>query len=136
MAEDKAETPASNAAPVTLTVCLTCRNEGADPEATRPGTLLHDALKEAGMPEGVTLRGVKCLSACSRSCTVLLTGGEERWSYVYGDMDPEEHVAEILTGTAAYAATADGLVPWRERPTAFRKQSVARIPPAAFPSEE
>lgn len=136
MADEQVDTPATNADQVTLTVCLTCRNEGADPEATRPGTLLHDALKQSGLPEGVTLRGVKCLSACSRSCAVVLSGGSERWTYVYGDMDPELHIEEILNGTAAYAASADGLVPWRERPTVFRKQSVARIPPAAFPSEE
>jgi predicted metal-binding protein len=136
MSNDTADSPASPPAPVTLTVCLTCRTEGADPDGTRPGAILHAALQEAGMPEGVTLRGVKCLSACSRGCSVALTGGEARWTYVYGDMDPAAHVTEILDGTAAYAATADGLVPWRERPTAFRKQSVARIPPAAFPSEE
>lgn len=125
---------------VTLTVCLTCRQSGAepdaDPEAPRPGAVMFGALKEAGMPEGVTLRGVKCLSACSRGCSVALTGGEARWSYIYGDMDPAAHVEEILAGTAAYAQTEDGLVPWRERPVPFRKQSVARIPPAAFPSEE
>ena len=136
MANDPAEGTVSPRGPVTLTVCLTCRYEGSDPDDTRPGAILHSALKEAGMPEGVTLRGVKCLSACSRGCSVALTGGEERWSYIYGDMDPETHVAEILSGVAAYAATADGLVPWRERPVPFRKQSVARIPPAAFPSEE
>ncbi|MFW8634466.1 DUF1636 family protein [Cribrihabitans pelagius] len=142
MAEDQAASPASPQepqgpqGPVTLTVCLTCRREGTDPEAPRPGSILLAALKEAGMPEGVTLRGVSCLSACKRGCSVALTGGEDRWSYIYGDMDPDQHVGEILDGAAAYAATADGLVPWRERPAAFRKQSVARIPPAAFPSEE
>ena len=35
------------------------------------------------------------------------------------------------TGAARYAATADGLVPWRERPTIFRKGVIARIPPFA-----
>jgi len=44
-------------------------------------------------------------------------------------MDPEAHVEDILSGAAAYAATADGLVAWRERPQIFRKQSLARIPP-------
>ena len=31
--------------------------------------------------------------------------------------------------SAAYAEAPDGIVPWRERPTIFRKQSLARIPP-------
>ncbi|WP_264212828.1 DUF1636 domain-containing protein [Leisingera thetidis] len=136
MADDQAVTPASTPGPVTLTVCLTCRRDGADPEAARPGAVLHAALEEAGMPAGVALRGVECLSSCKRGCAVALVGGAERWTYVYGDLDPDQHVPEILEGAAAYAATADGLVPWRERPQTFRKQSVARIPPAKFFSEE
>jgi predicted metal-binding protein len=41
----------------------------------------------------------------------------------------DENAADILAGAAAYARTTDGLVPWRERPVIFRKQSLARIPP-------
>ncbi|MGR3760235.1 DUF1636 family protein [Roseobacteraceae bacterium NS-SX3] len=119
-----------------LTVCTTCRREGTDPEAPRPGSILLAALKEAGLPQGVQIRGVECLSACKRGCSMVLSGGPQRWSYVYGDLDPDCHVPEILDGAAAYAATADGLVPWRERPQVFRKQSIARIPPAEIPSEE
>ena len=51
-----------------------------------------------------------------------------RWSYVYGRLT-EADVADILAGAAAYAAAPDGLVPWRDRPAVFRKQSLARIPP-------
>ena len=29
----------------------------------------------------------------------------------------------------AYAATPDGIVPWRERPEIFRKRVIARVPP-------
>ncbi|WP_297339050.1 DUF1636 family protein, partial [Pseudophaeobacter sp.] len=36
----------------------------------------------------------------------------------------------------AYASTTDGLVPWRERPQVFRKQSIARIPPITLPSKD
>jgi predicted metal-binding protein len=38
-------------------------------------------------------------------------------------------VPDILAGAAAYGASTDGIVPWRERPIIFRKQSLARIPP-------
>ena len=47
----------------------------------------------------------------------------------------KEDAADILAGAAAYAATEDGLVPWRERPVIFRKQSLARIPPLTLPQE-
>lgn len=136
MAEDMAELPAQNATEVTLTICTTCKREGVDPEAPRPGAQLMSALSETTLPAGVTVRGVECLSACKRGCAMVLTGGDARWSYIYGDLDPEAHLEDILAGAAAYAATADGLVPWRERPQVFRKQSIARIPPITLPSKD
>ncbi|AZV77390.1 DUF1636 domain-containing protein [Parasedimentitalea marina] len=121
---------------VTLTVCTTCRRADVDPEATRPGSILLAALRETGLPEGVKVRGVECLSACTRGCSMVLSGGDKRWTYVYGDLNPDEHVDDILAGAAAYAATDDGLVPWRARPVIFRKQSIARIPPVDSPTQE
>ncbi len=109
----------------TLTVCTTCRREGA-PDEVRPGTRLLAALGTA--PDGVTIRPVECLSACSNGCAVALSA-PGKWSYVYGRLDPEKDAAEVLRGAALYAASSDGLVPWRERPEIFRKQSLARIPP-------
>lgn len=111
---------------VELLVCVTCKREGADPEAARPGALLAQAL--AGrMPEGVTLRQTECLSNCTRGCTVALRG-PGRWSYVYGNLAPEQ--ADLVAeGAARFAAAPDGLVPWRERSDHFRKNCIARIPP-------
>ena len=114
---------------VTLHVCTTCKMGRPPPEgATPPGARLLAALCAAGAPEGVRILPVECLSACDHGCNIALSG-PGRWSYVYRGMDPEDHVADILAGAAAYAATKDGLVPWRERPVIFRKQSLARIPP-------
>jgi predicted metal-binding protein len=62
-----------------------------------------------------------------RACSAALTG-PGRWSYIYGDLS-EASVNDLLVGAARYAATPDGLVPWRERPTIFRKGVIARIPP-------
>ena len=135
MAKDTSDCPSPAQAPVLLTVCTTCRRDGVDPESPRPGALLLQALSGTDLPQGVSVRGVECLSACKRGCAMILSGGETRWSYIYGDLDPDQHLAEILEGAAAYAATEDGLVPWRERPQVFRKQSIARIPPAPLPDD-
>lgn len=114
---------------VTLHVCITCRRGApADAHGPRPGAALHQALVAAGAPDGVAIRPVECLSACDNGCNIALSA-PGRWSYVYGHMDPDLHVADILAGAAAYAAAPDGLVPWRDRPQIFRKQSLARIPP-------
>lgn len=114
---------------VTLHVCATCKMSRPLPEGeVPPGTRLLSALQAVGAPEGVRIVPVECLSACDHGCNIALTG-PGRWSYLYRGLDPDVHVDDILAGVAAYAATADGIVPWRERPLIFRKQSLARIPP-------
>ena len=113
---------------VTLHVCTTCRaGEVLEEEAPRPGALLHQSLTQAGAPEGVRIVAVECLSACSQGASVALSA-PGKWTYVYGRLSAGD-TTDILAGAAAYAATEDGLVPWRERPVIFRKQSLARIPP-------
>lgn len=119
-------------APVELLVCTTCKRPGMDPEATRPGALLHDALAAGDLPQNVTLRPVECLLNCDHGCSVVLRGGPARWTYVYGNL-AEDAVEVIRDGATRYAATADGLVPWRERPEHFRKNCIARIPPLEAP---
>lgn len=120
----------------TLHVCVTCRREGEAPAEgeVRPGAVLHERLVAQGAPQGVEIVPVECLSACSNGCSVALSRAGS-WSYVYGRLDPAEHVGEILAGAAAYAASGNGIVPWRERPLVFRKQSIARIPPLAITGE-
>jgi predicted metal-binding protein len=115
---------------VTLHVCITCRagqtlQEG---EAT-PGARLHAAILDVGAPDGVQVVPVECLSACSQGCSVALSA-PGRWSYVYGRLS-EINASDVIKGAAAYAVAADGIVPWRQRPEIFRKQSLARIPPIA-----
>ncbi len=119
---------------VTLHVCTTCRaGVVLEEDAPRPGAQLHAALSAVEAPEGVQIVGVECLSACSQGAAVALSA-PGKWTYVYGRLTPED-APDILTGAAAYAATTDGLVPWRERPVIFRKQSLARVPPMTLPME-
>tara|TARA_R110002094_G_scaffold16487_5_gene28025 strand:- start:838 stop:1212 length:375 start_codon:yes stop_codon:yes gene_type:complete len=118
----------------TLYVCTTCRaGEVLEEDAPRPGALLHKALTESDTPEGVEIVGVECLSACSQGAAVALSE-PGKWTYVYGRLTQSD-APDILAGAAAYAATQDGLVPWRERPVVFRKQSLARVPPLILPPE-
>jgi predicted metal-binding protein len=116
----------------TLHVCVTCR-VGEDGDAgPRPGRRLYDALIDAQRRKDKSpsfrIVEVECLSNCNRGCSVALSG-PGRWTYVYGDLD-QTSIDDVITGAERYAATADGLVPWRERPTIFRKGVIARIPPS------
>ena len=128
-------TATSNDSTVTLHVCVTCRAGEQGDDIVRPGRRLHDALVEARShqdgPPIFRIAEVECLSNCDRGCSAALTG-PGRWSYIYGDLS-EASVGDLLTGAARYAATSDGLVPWRERPTIFRKGVIARIPPFVQP---
>ncbi len=123
---------ANVATQVQLLVCTKCRNAQEVPEdAERPGTTLFRKLDEAGI-DGVTITPVECLSNCDHGCSVALRG-PGRWTYVYGRFDPMADVDTLREGAAKYAATQDGLVPWRERPQHFRKNCIARIPPLDAP---
>lgn len=112
----------------TLYVCATCKADQIVPQGGQPlGAQLLAALLAADCPPNVTIKPVECLSACTQGCSIALHG-PSKWGYVYGRLTPAD-VQGILAGAAAYAATEDGLVPWRARPQIFRKQSLARIPP-------
>lgn len=112
----------------TLYVCTTCKAGQPVPEGSLPpGAELHAALTAEPSPQGVRIVGVECLSACSTGCAISLSK-PGAWSYVFGRLTLDD-VPAILEGAGKYAATTDGIVPWRDRPTVFRKQSIARIPP-------
>ncbi|MEA1834145.1 DUF1636 domain-containing protein [Methylobacterium durans] len=124
--------PEGQSEPVVLYVCTTCRAEG-DGDGPRAGARLlasiERVLAETPVP-GLRVEPVECLSVCKRPCTVAVAGAD-RWTYVYGDLHPEASAPTIIEGIRLYAGTADGLVPWRARPEAFRKGVIARIPPRA-----
>lgn len=118
----------------TLYVCTTCKvGEVHEDDSQRPGAQLYRALEARGAPKDVKIVGVECLSACKTGAAIALSQ-PGKWTYVYGHMTVDD-APDILAGAAAYAATQDGLVPWRERPVIFRKQSVARIPAFTLPLE-
>ena len=121
-------------APVDLLVCTTCRaGQPTDIEAPRPGTQLFEALQASDLPENVTVKGVACFSNCDSGCSVTIRGGDERWTYVYGNFTGADDAELVAEGVTKYAETVDGLVPWRERSTHFRKNCIARIPPLEIP---
>jgi predicted metal-binding protein len=116
---------AANAAPpgATVLVCVTCKSEQG-----LLGAALYHALEERLADEGIGLKPVECLSVCKRPCTVALAA-PGKWTYVVGDLSRNDHIEDIVTAARRYAATSDGLVPWRERPLPFRKGVISRTPP-------
>jgi predicted metal-binding protein len=126
------DTGAVSAQEVTIHVCVTCRPpDFSGEEHDRPGAHLFRALQHAlsTTPNAtVRLDPVRCLSVCKRPCTVAISGAS-RWTYIYGDFDADTSALTIIDGAERYARTSDGIVPWKERPEAFRKGVIARVPP-------
>jgi predicted metal-binding protein len=110
----------------TLLVCVTCKSD-----AGPMGAGLFEALSERLAAEpGVSLKAVECLSVCKRPCTVALAA-PGKWTYVVGDLTRESHLEDIVDAARRYGASPEGIVPWRERPLAFRRGVVSRTPPLA-----
>ena len=119
-----------NDAAVTVFVCVTCKR----PEDTgvARGRMLFDAVS-AGAPGMVRVTPVECLAVCKRPCTVALSG-PGKWTCVVGDLDVDQHAGDVIAAALHYAATENGIIPWRQRPVSFRKGVVARIPPFDYGS--
>lgn len=116
---------------VTIFVCTACRL-GGDVD-NRPGQILLERLHARLPPherESVAIEPVECLGVCKRPCTVALAA-EDKWTYVIGDLDAVGDVDELLASARGFAASENGIVPWKDRPNAFRKGVVSRVPPLA-----
>lgn len=122
---------------VTIFVCVSCRRSLGDAEESfdQPGRglaeMLEASLRDGGQT-GVTVTPVDCLAVCKRPCTVALAGAD-KWTYLIGDLDPDTHAEEIVAAALSFAASENGIVPWRERPASFRKGVIARVPPISVP---
>ena len=117
----------------TIFVCVSCRRSlGDDEEAfDQPGHALAEAIRvrlQDGAESPFTVTAVDCLAVCERPCTVALCGAD-KWTYLIGDIDADRHVEEIVAAAKSFAASENGIVPWRERPQSFRKGVIARVPP-------
>lgn len=127
------EVTSINKKSATIYVCNTCRSEScAGEDDERPGAIFARALLQAtvakGLVEKIELKAVNCLSVCKRPCTLAITN-QAKFTYVIGDLKPEQDVEAVLEFALKYSEADDGITKWRERPEVVRKGTVARIPP-------
>lgn len=124
---------------LTLSICLRCRDgrEERDTDlAQRGGRRLSQAVVAAYQHSearrlGVRLRGVNCMSQCKRPCTIALSG-PDRFTYLFGDLDPNMNASDVLAVAAAYARADAGFLPRNDRPEVLRAGILGRIPPFGF----
>lgn len=149
-ASGEAAAEAAGSGPVSATtiyVCTRCRAPATERADEPPGgesllAALDAAARAVGRETGGTagtgridVRGVACLSNCNRPCTVAFVG-PGKLAYVYGDLGTGvEDAAAAIAMAGLYAASANGITVWRERPERFRRGLIARIPPFGFHGE-
>lgn len=124
-----------------LLVCTTCRPADAPRDEPPAGQALFNQVQAAlatvpGTPRRPDLRGIACLAACSRSCTVALQAPGKA-CYVFGDLAPDDDAVQALLQVARqHAASADGLLAWGQRPERLRRGLIARLPALAASATE
>lgn len=114
-------------------VCISCRRRLGDgndeTQYDHPGPALAGRVRAllADSPS-IDVVEVDCLAVCKRPCTVALAAGG-KWTYVVGDLDNVAHCEDVAAAARAFAKSENGIVPWKDRPAAFRKGVISRIPP-------
>ena len=115
-----------------ITICTSCRHKGTN---CRPGyeliEKLRAAIEQAGdaVPEEFEVSGVACMAGCDRPCTVAYHGTKKA-TYLFGDVDPETDIGDLVEFAKQYAYLHDGWCSSVDRQGKLRKTTLARIPAA------
>lgn len=116
-----------------VVVCNTCRvseEERETPEGLRGGALLAAALREAAADSGVAIQEMACLFNCAQHCSIHLRA-PGKIGYVLGRFEPTPEAARAIVDYAvAYAASDEGVVPYRQWPEGVKGHFIVRVPPA------
>lgn len=121
-----------------ITVCTSCRHKGTD---CRPGyeliARLRSAMDAAGdaVSEDFEISGVACMAGCDRPCTVAYHGTRKA-TYLFGDIEPDEDIEDLLAFARHYAELDDGWCSSLDRPGKLRTSTLARVPAAMIAVEQ
>ena len=115
-----------------LSICMRCKPAGwSGDDSHRPGAAFAASIVEAATAAGtqaMEIREIHCMSQCNRSCVVAFSGAD-RFTYLFGDLDPACDAGAVLETFAAYAAQPDGFLERNQRAPTLRPGILARVPP-------
>lgn len=120
-----------------LIVCNTCRHSAEareDAAGVRGGARLLEALKAAKAGDdrvaGLAIEEMPCLFNCTQHCSVHLRA-PDKIGYVLGRFEPTAEAAQaLLDYAAAWLASEEGVVPYRQWPEGVKGHFIVRVPPA------
>ena len=116
-------------------ICTTCRPAGVSRDVPAAGEALLDAVQVAAwdlddiQQARIRVRGLACMSGCTRACTVALQAAG-KYTYYFGDLVADEvTAAQVLACAQLHADSADGNLLRKDRPERLRSGILARLPP-------
>ena len=119
-----------------LVVCSTCRHSAEareDAEGMRGGARLAAALRAAKDGDArladLAIEEMPCLFNCTQHCSAHLRA-PDKIGYVLGRFEPTAESAQaLLDYAAAYLASEEGVVPYRQWPEGVKGHFIVRTPP-------
>jgi len=136
-----------------ITVCVSCRHKGgigggmgggveggAEDGHCRPGLALIERLRAAmdlagdAVGADFEISGTVCMAGCERPCTIAYFGSHKA-TYLFGDIDADEDIEDLVAFARQYAALEDGWCASTERPKGLAGKTLARVPAALLVSE-
>ncbi|MGD1861850.1 MAG: DUF1636 domain-containing protein [Leptolyngbyaceae cyanobacterium] len=118
----------------TLMVCALCRFSAQERSrnGVSGGQYLIDQLRRElelrHLQTAVQIQPLRCMAGCHQPCNVsVATPG--KLTFILSGIDPETAVAALSDFCQRYAATADGRVPYGDRPVAIRQATAFVLPP-------
>jgi predicted metal-binding protein len=127
----------------TLFVCTQCATVRVNdqPQGKSGGQALLDELNHlaetAQLPEQVSIRPVRCMFACEKSCMAAFSAAG-KYTYLFAHLQPATAAPALIECLRHYALNPEGLLPYSIRPEPLKTAVLARIPPqlAALPAAE
>ncbi len=121
-----------------ITICTSCWHKGT---GCRPGYELIECIRhiiaEAGdaVPEEFKKSAVAWMAGCDHPCTVA-HHGTRKPTYLFGDIDPETDITDLVTFGRQYAHLCDGWCSSVDPSGKLCKSTLARVPAAITAIED
>ncbi|SEA84539.1 DUF1636 family protein [Rubrimonas cliftonensis] len=119
-----------------VTVCDSCGWSADAAPGDTPGAAFAAEVEAAAAGRGdVRVRRFSCLMNCERGCSAAVSDvAGAKVAYVLGDFTPNADAARALVDYAAlHAASASGVIAFRNWPEGVKGRFVARLPPPPKP---
>ena len=130
----------AQSAPHQILVCKACKHKD---QACKPGFALlkkqRAAIAAAGLGDEFEVSGTACLAGCvpahGEPCVVGWRATAKA-TWLFGDIDPDQPLDDLIEFARAYAARGDGWMNGRDLPPRLCDTTLARIPAAMIVTAE